>query len=164
MKSFFRDRGLWLAAVVLIMFAISLAQGGVSYTMTFGALRGFLSSDASLLTTILVATRFGFVAALAVLWTLKLKHALFRLITFVNAMFTVALLGHTYALIAVLFGSASVAVHTLVLDVTLMAVSNILIFFSLVLDHRSTGSRRDLTGRRALGFSLSSARKPLTSL
>ena len=96
--------------------------------MTFGALRGFLSSDASLLTTILVATRFGFVAALAVLWTLKLKHALFRLIIFVNAMFTVALLGHTYALIAVLFGSASVAVHTLVLDVTLMAVSNILIF------------------------------------
>ena len=37
MKSFFRDRGLWLAAVVLIMFAISLAQGGISYTMTFGA-------------------------------------------------------------------------------------------------------------------------------
>jgi hypothetical protein len=33
MEGFFRERGLWLAAVVLIMFAISLAQGGISYTM-----------------------------------------------------------------------------------------------------------------------------------
>ena len=40
MNSFFRNRGSGLATVVLILFAISLAQGAISYTMTLGALRG----------------------------------------------------------------------------------------------------------------------------
>jgi hypothetical protein len=62
-KSFFRNRGPSLAVVVLILFAVSLTQGGISYTMTLGALRGFLSSDVSLLTTGLIVLRFGFVIA-----------------------------------------------------------------------------------------------------
>jgi hypothetical protein len=128
MKTFLRNRGPSLALVVLILFAISFAQGGISYTMTLGALRGFLSSDLSLLTTGLIVLRFGFDAALGVLWLFKLKHALFQLIILVNAWFTLALLGHSSALVATLFGSASPAVRTLLLDVGLMAVSNILIF------------------------------------
>ena len=128
MKSFLRNRSPSLAVVVLILFAISLAQGGISYTMTLGALRGFLSSDVSLLTTGLIGLKFGFVTALGVLWLFKFKHALFQLIILVNAWFTLALLGDTSALISSLFGTTSPAVRTLLLDVGLMAVSNILIF------------------------------------
>jgi hypothetical protein len=97
MKSFLRNHGPSLAVVVLILFAISLMQGGISSTMTLGALRSFLSSDLSLLTAGLIVLRFGFVTALVVLWLfkLKLKHALFQLIILVNAWFTLALVGHT---------------------------------------------------------------------
>ena|SRR5262252_2476944 len=107
MKSFLRNRSPSLAVVVLILFAISLAQGGISYTMTLGALRGFLSSDVSLLTTGLIGLKFGFVTALGVLWLFKFKHALFQLIILVNAWFTLALLGDTSALISSLFWTAS---------------------------------------------------------
>ena len=43
----FRDHGLSLALVILIMFAISLGQTGISYTMAFGALRALLPRDRS---------------------------------------------------------------------------------------------------------------------
>jgi hypothetical protein len=128
MAGFFRERGLWLAAVVVIMFAISLAQGGISYTMAFGPLSGLLPKDRSVIGTVLVTLRFGLVALMAVLWALSRKRALFRLIVVANALFTLALLIHTSALIAVLFGGASAAVNALMLDVVLMATSNILIF------------------------------------
>ena len=128
MIAFFLSRGLWLAAVVAIMFAISLAQAGISYTMAFGALSGLLPRDRSSIATILVVVRFGLVALMATLWALGRKHALFRLVIIGNALFTLALLVHTSGLIAVLFGGASEAVNALLVDVVLMAASNILIF------------------------------------
>jgi len=128
MKSFFQDRGLWLAAVVLIMVAISLAQMGVSYAFAFGDLRRFLPIGASLLATILAVLRFGLVSILVVLWTLKRKRALFRFIIIVNFIFTLALLVQTSAIIDVLFRPISEAFNTLMLDVILMWISNILIF------------------------------------
>ena len=132
MKSFLRDRGLSLAMVLLIMLVISLSQGGISYTIGFGALRGALRGplpvSLRLLVTVLVGFRVGCVVLMVVLWALNLKRALFRLIVIVNALFTVALLAHTSTLIAVLFGASSHTVRELLLDVVLMAVSNILIF------------------------------------
>jgi hypothetical protein len=125
---FFRDRGPWLAAVVVIMFAISIAQAGISYTMTFGALGGFLPRDRTAITTVLVLVRFGLVALMVVLWVAKRKRALFRMIIIVNALFTLALLTHTSALTTVLFSGASEAVNALLVDVVLMATANILIF------------------------------------
>jgi uncharacterized membrane protein len=53
---------------------------------------------------------------------------LFLLVIIANALFTLALLVHTSGLIAVLFGGASEAVKALLVDVVLMAASNILIF------------------------------------
>jgi hypothetical protein len=50
------------------------------------------------------------------------------LIVIANALFTTALLIHTSALIAVLFGLASQSVDALMLDVALMAASNVAIF------------------------------------
>src|SRR5262245_3775754 len=93
MKSFLRNRSPSLAVVVLILFAIALAQGGISYTMTLGALRGFLSSYVSLLTTGLIGLKFGFVTALGVFWLFKFKHALFQLIILVNALVHVGTAG-----------------------------------------------------------------------
>ena len=126
--TFFRDRGPSLAWVILIMFAISLGQAGISYTMAFGALRALLPRDRSGVATSFVILRFGLVALMVVLWALRRKHALFRLIIIANALFTIALFIQTSSLIAALFGGASEAVNALMLDVVLMATSNILIF------------------------------------
>src|ERR1700751_4162385 len=126
--TFFRDRGSSLALVMLIMFAVSLGQTGISYTMAFGALSGLLPRDRSGIATSLAILRFGLVALMAVLWALRRKHALFRLIVIANALFTLALLIQTSSLVSALFGGASEAVNALLLDVALMATSNILIF------------------------------------
>ena len=128
MTAFFHARGLWLAAVVAIMFIISLAQGEISYTMAFGPLRGLLPRDRSGIAAVLVVMRFGLVALMAAMWALKRKRELYRVIFVANALCTLALLVHTSGLIAVLFGGASEAVNALLLDVVLMATSNILIF------------------------------------
>jgi hypothetical protein len=125
---FLRDHGLSLVLVILIMFAISLAQTGISYTMAFGALRALLPRDRSGIATSLVILRFGLVDLMAVLWALRRKHALFQLIVVANALFTMALLIQTGSLISALSGGAPEAVNALLLDVVLMATSNILIF------------------------------------
>jgi hypothetical protein len=76
----------------------------------------------------LAILRFGLVALMAILWALRRKHALFQLIVVANALFTMALLIQTGSLMSALFGGASGAVNALMLDVVLMATSNILIF------------------------------------
>ena len=95
--------------------------------MSSGALHRFLPGDVSPLLTGLVAVRFGLIALMAALLALRRKRSLFHLIVFSNAMFTLVLLGHTAALVSTLFGFASEAIDDLLLDVILMAVSNILI-------------------------------------
>ena len=126
--AFIRDRGPSLALVISIMFAVSLGQTGISYTMAFGALSAVLPRDRTGVATFLVVLRFGLVALMAVLWALRRKPALFQLIIVANAFFTMALLIQTTSLISAVFGGASEAVSALMLDVVLMATSNILIF------------------------------------
>ena len=128
MKSFLRDRGISLATVIAILLVVSLSQSAISYTMGFGELRSLLPESVSPGVTALLTLRFGFIALLFVVWAFKYKRVLVRLIVFVNAMFTLALLMHTNALLRVLFGSAAHAIDVLILDVVLMAVSNVLIF------------------------------------
>jgi len=77
-----------------------------------------------------------------------------------NTLVTLALLTHTSGLFAVLFGGASEAVHALIVDVMLMAMSNILIFsiWYWVIDPPGIGRRRAPT---SLGtFSFLNARTP----
>jgi hypothetical protein len=124
----FGDRSSSLALVVLIMFVVSLGQTGISYTMAFGALSALLPRERSGIATSLAILRFGLVALMAVLWALRRKHALFQLIVIANTLFTIALLIQTSSLIAALFGGASEVVNALLVDVVLMATSNILIF------------------------------------
>jgi hypothetical protein len=126
MRSFFRDRGLGLAEVVLIMFAVSLCQASISYSVTFGALNSVLRSGT--VTAAFLVLRFSLIAAMIVLWMAKRKHLLFRVIIGANAFFTAALLSQTKALVATLSGFASQAIGALMLNVVMMVVSNILIF------------------------------------
>jgi hypothetical protein len=107
------------------MFVLSLGQAGISYSVTFGALRNVPRSG---MVTALLVLRFSLIAAMIVLWMAKRKHLLFRVIIVANAFFTVALLSHTNALMAALFGHASGAIGALMFNIVLMVVSNILIF------------------------------------
>jgi hypothetical protein len=128
MKSFVQSHGFSLALVVLVLFIISVAQIGITYTMVFGALRSFLPGDYSLFVKISAPLRFVLVAVLVVLWILKREHALSRLIVIFNALLTLILLTQTINLMTVLLGVTSEGVRALMFDVVLMATSNILIF------------------------------------
>lgn len=127
MKSFIRDRGLSLTTVVLVLSVISVDQTSLSYTIAFGPLGGqpgfveYLASGG-------YAVRATLHALLAVLWILNRKRALFRTIVVANTLFTFALLLDTYFLVGVLFSISAVAIDTLLIDVVLMAVANILVF------------------------------------
>jgi len=66
--------------------------------------------------------------AVIVLWILNRKGDLFKAIVVFNGMLTLGLLANMTALIDVLFGLSSQAVKSLLVDVVLMAVSDILIF------------------------------------
>jgi uncharacterized membrane protein len=65
---------------------------------------------------------------MAALWALKRRRALFVCVIFANTVFTCALLLHLSGLVGVLYGSVSEAVNALMIDVVLMASTNILIF------------------------------------
>jgi hypothetical protein len=126
--AFIRARGLSLAVVVLVMFALTLAQGAVSYTFALGQLRNRLPFDLAHLATAGYLLRQSLVAIMVVLWFLGWKRALFRLVIGVNALAMLMLVAHTGALAGVLSGLGSRAVEDLLLDVVMIAVANILIF------------------------------------
>ena len=128
MKAFFRERGLGLATITLIMLVISAAQSAISYTMTVGALRHYLPDYLFGVAHGLVLIRCLCIATIVGLWLLKRRERLLQLMIVANALFTVALLGHTAALIATLFASVDEAIGALMVDISLMVVSNILVF------------------------------------
>ena len=63
-----------------------------------------------------------------VFWVTNRRRALFNIIVITNAFFTAVLLTSTGILVGVLAGFSSSAVGTLIVDIVLIAVSNILIF------------------------------------
>ena len=128
MKAFLRDRGLSLALVVVIMFLIAISHGGISSSFALGRLRNHLPTVAPLIVGILLALQVALLALSLVLWTLNRRRALFNLIVITNTLFTVILLLYTSVLMAVLAGLSSRSADTLITDVALIAVSNILIF------------------------------------
>ena len=128
MKTFFRDRGLSLALVVVIMFLIAISQGGISSSFALGRLRNHLPTATPLIVSVLLASRVALLALAIVFWTLNRRRALFNVIVIANTFFTVTLLLETSVLMAVLAGLSSRSADALIADVALIAVSNILIF------------------------------------
>ena len=128
MKPFLRNRGPSHALVMLIMFGIALLQGGISYTFVLGRLRERLPIDTPLLGGLAWALRAILLGLAIAFWALNRRRALFNIIVITNAFFTAVLLMSTATLVGVLAGLSSSAVGTLIVDVVLTAVSNILIF------------------------------------
>jgi len=128
MLELIRQRGLSLALVILVAVAVSLAQGSISYTFAFGKLRGPTGGNLVALATLGYLVRWCLIAWMAALWTLKKKRLLFSLVIAVNAFSTLVLMLHTGFLMNVLAGLSDRSVEALLVDVVLMAVSNVLIF------------------------------------
>jgi hypothetical protein len=138
LRSFFSDRGYGLAIIVLIMLAVSLAQASISASLSYGTLIGILHSLMSPVMTKEVLFRFAvpatevlrisLTAAAAILFLMRRKLAMFRLVIAANSLFTVGLLAQTSGLIEELFGTGSIDAKELMGNVVLMIISNILIF------------------------------------
>src|SRR6516164_3649587 len=128
MKRFFRERGPALGLVVVVMLLVAVSQGSLTYTFHVGELKGHLSQWAMQLAGMQWALRAGVLVSMMLLWLVKKRRALFRLIVAANAYFTVVLLADTAALARVLGGLTMRAVGNLIVDVSAIAVSNILIF------------------------------------
>ena len=128
MRNFVTDRGPSLALVVLVMLVVVLSQGAIAYTFSFGQLQGRLPIDAPGLANYVGGARLGLMALMALLWGLGRRRALFNLVIVVNGIATLSLLVHTASLTAVLAGLSPRAVGSLLVDVVLMALSNILTF------------------------------------
>lgn len=125
---FFRERGIALLLVVGVMLLITLVQGGISYSIADGPLQRLLPTAAAAVARALFGLRLALLLLLALLWTLGRRRALFNAIVVANALFTVVLLLDTSALLSVLAGITPLSVDTLMSDVVLMAVSNVLVF------------------------------------
>ncbi len=129
MKQFFRKRTLSLSVVVLVMLGILLVQSTISYSTTYGALASFVEGlDSTGLPEGGLILRALLALLIVTLWLLNRKHALFKVIVVVNGLLTLGLFMNLAALITVLFGLTPQVVRVLLLDVVLMAISNILIF------------------------------------
>lgn len=129
MPEFLRARSLSLSMVVLMLLLIAAMQGGISYTLMFGRLdRAVPALQGNPVSTGWLVLRGLLIAATAVLWFINRKRALFRAIIITNAILTVGLLVNMVALMAVLAGFTAQAVTTLLIDVVLMAITNVLIF------------------------------------
>jgi hypothetical protein len=129
MKNFFRNRGQSISLVVLVLLVIIVLQGSISYSTSFGKLHRFLSGITDtrvlggwlVLRIVLIVITFG-------LWVLNRKRKLFQAIILTNGLLTVGLIVNMVLLLDVLFGFSSQAIKSLLADVVLMLITNILIF------------------------------------
>ena len=128
MANFLRSRSLSLSTVLLVLLVIVALQGGISYTLTFGRLDSLLFGRGNPISVSWFAVRIILLGAIVALWFMNRKRELFRCIIVVNGVLTVGLLINMLALLAILSGFASQDIKTLLTDVVLMAVSNVLIF------------------------------------
>jgi hypothetical protein len=129
MPEFLRTRSASLSMVVLMLLLIAVLQGGISYTLLFGRLDRFIPGmQANPLAVGWLLLRGLLIAATVVLWLMNRKRSLFRGIIITNTVLTFGLLVNMLALLAVLAGFSSQAITTLLADVVLMAITNVLIF------------------------------------
>ncbi len=120
------------------MLVVSLAQASISVSLSYGTLIGLLQGVMSPVMSKEVLFRFavpatevvrmGLVAAAAILFLIRRKTAMFRLVIVANTLFTIGLLAQTGGLIEELFGTGSIDAKELMRNVVLMIISNILIF------------------------------------
>jgi hypothetical protein len=129
MTDFLRNRSLSLSMVVLVLLVIVILQGSISYSTTFGALSRFIPGmEDSPIAGSWLALRLILIAATLLLWLLTRKRHLFRAIIITNGLLTIGLFVNMSALLDALTRLSAQAAKTLVGDVFLMVITNILIF------------------------------------
>jgi hypothetical protein len=129
MTDFLRNRSPSLSMVVLVLLVIVILQGSISYSTTFGALSRFIPGmEDSPIAGSWLALRLILIAATLLLWLLTRKRHLFRVIIITNGLLTIGLFVNMSALLDALTRLSAQAAKTLVGDVFLMVITNILIF------------------------------------
>jgi hypothetical protein len=129
MTNFLRNRSASLSMVVLVLLVIVILQGSISYSTTFGALSRFIPRmEDSPIAGGWLALRLIVIAATLLLWLLTRKRHLFRAIIITNGLLTLGLFINMSALLDALTRLTAQAAESLVADVVLMAITNILIF------------------------------------
>jgi hypothetical protein len=129
MPDFLRSRSFSLFTVLLMLLLIVAAQGGISYTITFGRLDSYIPMmKDSVASVSWLALRLVVIGAAIALWLLKRKRGAFQAVIVTNSILTIGLVVNMLALLGVLSGYSSEDVRVLLTDVVLMAVTNVLIF------------------------------------
>lgn len=129
--NFIRQRTPSLSMVVLVLLGIVLLQEEISYSTTFGRLEHLIKgpeADTGALSLLWLVLRTASIVAVTLLWVLNRKPPLFKAIVGVNGLLTVGLLLNVVALADFVFRLTPQAVEVLLVDVLLLAASNILIF------------------------------------
>lgn len=126
---FIRNRSASLSMVVLVLIIIAFLQGSISYTISYGRLDSLVGwMDHGFLPTLGIVVRGTLIITVLIYWLLNRKQQLFKLIMIVNALLTFGLFFNMFTLVDILRGVVNQEVKTLLGDVVLLAVSNILIF------------------------------------
>jgi hypothetical protein len=115
--------------VVLVLFVIGFFQGSISYSISFGKLDNILPwMNQGVLPVLAFLVRASLLLMVLVLWILNRKQLLFKVIILTNAIFTLGLLLNMISLLDILRGVVYQKVESLLLDVILLAIANILLF------------------------------------
>jgi len=114
--------------VVIVLVLILLLQSAISYSTTFGRLDILATHVRRGLATGWIILRVVMIAVIIGLAILNRKKSLFKAIIITNAVLTIGLLMNMIALSDVMVGLTRVEALALLVEVLLMAVSNILIF------------------------------------
>jgi hypothetical protein len=114
--------------VVIVLVLILLLQSAISYSTTFGRLDILATHVRRGLATGWIILRVAMIAVIIGLAILNRKKSLFKAIIITNAVLTIGLFMNMIALSDVMVGLNRVEALALLVEVLLMAVSNILIF------------------------------------
>ena len=130
MRTFITNRGQSLSMVVLVLLIVGVLQAGISYSATFGALDNFIPGikEDGPAANLWLGLQALLLLIPLLFWILNRKRLLFKAIIIATGLFTFSLFLNLAALLDVLINVSTQASETLLLDVILMAISNILLF------------------------------------
>jgi hypothetical protein len=111
------------------LLVIVFLQGSISYSTTFGVLSRFIPTmEDSPVAGAWLGLRVILITVVLLLWLLACKRHLFRAIIIANGFLTFGLFMNMLSLLDALTRLTAQAAESLVVDVVLMAITNILIF------------------------------------
>jgi hypothetical protein len=127
MVGFFRKRNFaGTTVVVLVLLLAAVCEARLSYSFTFGALDGLVDHDNW--TVGMMAARLSLMAAMLILWLFNRPRMLHGTIVLFTGFLTLGVAASTAALVEALVGPVSQVAHFFIVDVVLLAITNVLVF------------------------------------